>query len=257
MKTTDNLRADLRHTLDLAHAASDPATQDSLIAAAEALQAQLRTAERDDTIRNIGVTGTVVNDGETFASAILAEGWSLKGENRVMVDQEHALRLKTGSIDEGSSIEDAVPTRYVAAGLGLDLRHIFPHVATIPVDPDVTSAQTFRQASRSLAAAADMLRSIDETSTKPETSTVAEPVSVPLKQVATISSSTPNVLLAGASFKSWVNQDLLAAWRRALDTHIIDELTAAEPPRVVRRPRRSTTSRSRRRRCRPLATTPT
>ena len=53
-----------------------------------------------------------------------------------------------------------------------------------------------------------MIQTIDYTSTKEETDSVAEVVNEPLKMIANVSSGTPNILLANDSFRSWVNSDL-------------------------------------------------
>ena len=67
-------------------------------------------------------------------------------------------------------------------------------------------------------------------SDKPETSTVAEVVNPALKQIATVSTGTPNVLLANDNFRSWVNGDLTLAFRRAVDAHIVAQVAAASIP---------------------------
>ena len=95
------------------------------------------------------------------------------------------------------------------------------------VGPDKTATSTYRQKSRSLADPALMVRDVDETSPKPETNTVSEPFAAEMKQIASVSTGTPNVLLASGSFAQWVNVDLTSAWRAAVDGHIIDEITDA------------------------------
>jgi hypothetical protein len=92
--------------------------------------------------------------------------------------------------------------------------------------------QSYRQKSRSLASPSDMIRAIDATDSpaKPETDTTSEPVAAHLKQIATISSGTPNVLLANQSFRSWVNSDLVGAYRAAVDYHIVTEVGGAGIP---------------------------
>ena len=70
----------------------------------------------------------------------------------------------------------------------------------------------------------------DTNDLREKTDTVAEPFSAELKMIATVSSGTPNILLAHEAFRQWVNVDLLAAYRTALDTHIIDEIDWASIP---------------------------
>ncbi len=75
-----------------------------------------------------------------------------------------------------------------------------------------------------------MIRTIAAVTPKPETNTVAEVVNPALKQIATVSTGTPNVLLANPNFRSWVNNDLTLAFRRAVDAHIVAQVTAASIP---------------------------
>ena len=140
------------------------------------------------------------------------------------------IETKTGSLDGGSSIEEAVQFRTSAPGLGFDTRFIQPNLPTVTVDADTTGVASYVQKSRTLAATNDMIRTIAAVSDKPETSTVAEVVNPALKQVATVRTGTPNVLLANDNFRSWVNGDLTLAFRRAVDAHIVSQVAAASIP---------------------------
>jgi hypothetical protein len=194
---------------------------------ATALYAELKTAERERAIRNIGrVTYNV--GGYDLATALLDAGWDRKTRPSVTIDQRFALgvELKAGSVDGGIA-GDEVEDRYLAPTLGLDARYLYPRLRSQPVAADATGVASYRQKDRTLASTSAMVRSIADTSTKPETDTSAEVANEALKQIATVSTQTPNVLLANDSFRSWVNADLVGAYRSAVDYHIVTEIQGA------------------------------
>jgi hypothetical protein len=163
-----------------------------------------------------------------FGAALAQAGWR-RGGPGVAVPYSAALGIETkaGSIDGGTNLEDVVGHTFAAPDLGVDGRYIFPSLRTEGVAADATGVVSYRQKSRTLASGSDMVRSITAVSDKPETSTVAEVVTAELKQIATISSGTPNVLLANEGFRSWVNGDLRTAYRAALDYHVVERIVAA------------------------------
>jgi hypothetical protein len=171
--------------------------------------------------------GTAAFKRGDLGGALLAAGWR-RGGPAVQVDSRFALETKTGSLADGTDAGDAVPARVSSPALGVDARYLYPSIPTTFVAADATGIQSYRQSARTLATPSNMIRDIDAVSpNKPETDTEAEVVAEELKQIASISSGTPNVLLANQGFRQWVNSDLVAAYRAALDYHIITELTAA------------------------------
>ena len=90
--------------------------------------------------------------------------------------------------------------------------------------------QSFRQSARTLADPDLMIRAIDATSTKPETDTTTEVVTEALKQVANVSTGTPNVLLESRAFRDFVETDLRLAFGDAMDAHVVAQLAAVNPP---------------------------
>jgi hypothetical protein len=132
----------------------------------------------------------------------------------------------TGSVDGGITGAE-IPHRFPSASLGIDSRYLYVHFPLTNLANDETGVGSFRQKSRSLASTSDMIRDIDDTSSKPESSTVAEVAQAPLKQIATVSTQIPNVLLAGQDFTGWTNADLLGAYRGAIDAHIVSEVDGA------------------------------
>jgi hypothetical protein len=203
--------------------------------AAVALGEELRNLEHDRAVKSIGAGSYIpgrsaLADPMSFGSladALIDGGFRLKSSPSVTVDNRYALEFKAGSLDGGSDIEDAVPSRFTAPGLGLDARYVYPHLATQPVEADATGVTSYRQKSRTLATPSDMVKAIDSTDTKEETDTVSEVVNAPLKMIATVSSGVANILLANQAFRGWVNTDLLGAYRAALDFHIVQEVEGA------------------------------
>jgi hypothetical protein len=192
------------------------------------LHTELKDARREQAIRSIGSdTGATVQE-PTLGDALLKAGFDRVTHPAVAVPQRHALGVdfKAGSVDggiDGDEIEDV----FISPLLGVDNRYLFTQVRTQGVSSDETGVRSFRQRARNLASTTDMIRTIAATTTKPETDTTAEVVNEPLKQIATVSKGTPNVLLANDAFRSWVNADLLTAYRRAVDAHIVTEVAAA------------------------------
>jgi hypothetical protein len=123
-----------------------------------------------------------------FADAIRSAGFTgPRGTNVVEVE------FKTASFD-GDPL-DLSPRRFGGAPLAFDTRWLHPVFPQVDVVSGDTSVQTFRQKTRTLADPTLMVRAIDATSTKPETDTTTEVVTAALKQVANVSTGTPNVLL--------------------------------------------------------------
>jgi hypothetical protein len=124
---------------------------------------------------------------------------------------------------------DAVRIERPSPPLGADRRFLFPLLPSEGVESDATSIASFRAKARTLASPSDMIRAIDETSTKPETDTTSELASEPLKQVATIESAVPNIMLESAAMRGWINDDLSFAYATAVDFHVTDQIETASP----------------------------
>jgi HK97 family phage prohead protease len=140
---------------------------------------------------------------------------------RVFYAEERAATW-TGSVDNLN------PTRRGGVGLAFDQRYAWPAFGRIGVDPGTTAVQVMRQSQRTLAAAADVIRAIDATTPKPETSSKLEVITVALKQVASIQSGIPNVYLEQPLFNTVIEGDLRLAVNEALDKLVLDA-TAASP----------------------------
>jgi phage head maturation protease len=119
------------------------------------------------------------------------------------------------------------PTRVAGVPLGADQRYAWPAFPRVGVDAGATSVDVMRQSARTLAAAADVIRPIDATTAKPETSSVLEVVPTALKQVASVQTGIPNVYLEQAAFNTVVENDLRLAVNGGLDKLVLDALAAA------------------------------
>jgi HK97 family phage prohead protease len=116
----------------------------------------------------------------------------------------------------GTVLTDLNPVRAEGVPLGYDARWLYPVLPTTAVDNATTAVQYLRQSSRSLAGTA-VIRPIDATSTKPESSTTVEFKTLQLEQVATVSSGIPRIHAAQPLFQSLVEQDLRLAINDGLD----------------------------------------
>ncbi|MEX0985352.1 MAG: hypothetical protein WD096_09940 [Actinomycetota bacterium] len=133
---------------------------------------------------------------------------------------------KEATIDGGTDVEATLPRRFFAAPLGLESRYLYPSLRSETVEFGTTGVVSFRQKSRTLADPALMVRDILDVTQKPETDSSTEVVTAPLHQIANVESGTPNVLLANDRIALWVNADLVAAYRSAVDGHIVGQITA-------------------------------
>lgn len=84
----------------------------------------------------------------------------------------------------GGTIDVMNPLRRDGAPLGADQRYVWPAFESVAVGSDVTSVQVFRQATRTLGTASDVIRNIDATTAKPSTQTAGTVLTVTMKQLA-------------------------------------------------------------------------
>lgn len=127
----------------------------------------------------------------------------------------------------GGTVDNLSPIRRDGAPLGADTRYVWPAFPSVAVGADVTSVQVFRQASRTLGTASDVIRSITATSTKPQAQTAGTVATVSLSQVAAIESGIPNVYLESQGMASIVENDLRLTVNGGLDSLVTTGLDAA------------------------------
>jgi HK97 family phage prohead protease len=125
-------------------------------------------------------------------------------------------------------MDDLAPVRRIGVPLGSDTRYAYPAFAQVAVGSDVTSVQVLRQSSRTLPAAADVVRDIDETGAKPEVDTDTELVGVPLNQVAGVETGIPNIILEQNTIGSLIEQDLRLALNEGLDKLVLDAVAQSD-----------------------------
>jgi hypothetical protein len=113
-------------------------------------------------------------------------------------------------------LEDLNPLRARGVPLGYDRRWIFPVLPTTAVSDATTSVQYLRQSARTLAGTA-VIRPLDATSAKPETSSTVEFKVQQLEQVATISRDIPRIHAAQPMFQRVIEQDLRLSIGDGLD----------------------------------------
>lgn len=162
--------------------------------------------------------GAVGSDGTGLFAAIQAAGWDRRTNPSVTVE------FRSGVMDEPYFLN---PVSKTSPDLGYDRRWLSSVFRQESVPSDATGVQSFRQTARTLAAATDMIRAIDETAQKPETDTSVDVFTEPLLQIASISSGLPNVLISSPLFRNFVEQDLRLAFGEALDAHVALELDSA------------------------------
>jgi hypothetical protein len=114
-----------------------------------------------------------------------------------------------------------------AGGFPFDQRYAWPALARVAVDGAATSVLVLSQTARALATAANVVRAIDSVVTKPETGSTINLVTVPLKQVATIQSAIPNIVLEQPAINTVIENDLRLAINEGLDKLLLDTVTAS------------------------------
>jgi len=167
--------------------------------------------------------------GDSLLAAFKSHGW--EPGKRTTIDARAA--LKSASFD--GDTDDLSPVRREGPALGADRRYVYPVIPAESVGAEVTSVQVVSQSSRTLPSPltsegeGPVVRAIDDTSTKPEAATERTLDSLPMKQVASIESGIPNILLQQPQFRPTVDQDLRLAYEQALDSLVVQAILDASP----------------------------
>jgi len=117
----------------------------------------------------------------------------------------------------GGTVDNLAPLRRDGVPLGADTRYLWPAFESIAVGSDVTSVQVFRQATRTLGTASDVVRAITATSTKPSAQTAGTVTTVSMSQIAAVESGISNVFLESSGMVSIVENDLRLTVNGGLD----------------------------------------
>ncbi len=181
-------------------------------------------AESDETRRE--AAGSLRVEGRSGPRSVrgLAEEFRSRGfpgESASVSWDEYRTATFSGAIDV------LYPVRREGVALGADKRYAYPAFPTVAVDAATTSVQVLRQSARTLPSAADVIRDIDQTTTKPEVATTTELVTVSLHQVAAVETGIPNVILAQPAIDSLIETDLRLALNAGLDKLVVDTFVAS------------------------------
>jgi hypothetical protein len=160
----------------------------------------LRVEDRTEEIRMV-----------SLSDAFAQRGFFENRAARIPWDEYRSFTWRGGTV-----LTDLNPVRRDGVPLGYDTRWLWPVLPNTPVSDATTSVQYLRQSSRTLAGTA-VIRAIDATSTKPETSTTAELATLQLNQVASIQTGIPRIHLKQPLFQSLVEADLRLAVNDGLD----------------------------------------
>jgi hypothetical protein len=165
-----------------------------------------------------------------LAEAFMARGWP--AERATLEYGEYRTNVEFRTLTVSGSVDDVNQAERTSAPYGFDQRYAFPAFQQVPVGRDTTSVHVLQQVARDLADAADVIRDIDATSAKPETSSTVDDVVVPLQQVASIQSNVPNIHLEQPAFRTVIEQDLRHALDGALDALVLDAIADSgfQPP---------------------------
>jgi len=185
-------------------------------------EARADTAPEAPESRSNGTNGTpagslrVEERSEQLVIYGLADAYAQRGFFEDRTAQVSWDEFRSFTWGGGTVLTDLNPVRRDGVALGYDQRWLYPVLPTTGVSDATTAISYLRQSSRTLAGTA-VIRAIDATSTKPETSSAAELQSLQLSQVATVQSGIPRIHAAQPLFQSIVEQDLRLAINDGLD----------------------------------------
>ena len=177
-----------------------------------------------------GLKVTDQNGGQTETRTLLDSfkhaGWTPGVRAEIGFDEFNAT-LEQRTLSFAGSVDDISILRREGVGLGMDRRYAWPAFGSVSVDAGTTSVQVLKQTSRSLGVAADLIRAIDSTDTKPQVDSELDLVDVAMRQVACVQSNVPNVLFESDQFRSVVGVDLRLAINEALDVLVLTAIASS------------------------------
>lgn len=168
------------------------------------------------------VEGVRSNQRRGLADEFRAHGFP--GESAVLPWEEFESRAVTWSASVNLMNQMDRP----GGPFPYDQRWVYPVVPQIGVGFDVTSVLVAYQTARALATPENVVRAIDAVTTKPETGSTVNLVTVPLSQVATVQSGVPNVYAAQAAITSIIESDMRLAINDAIDSLVLAAITASD-----------------------------
>jgi hypothetical protein len=147
---------------------------------------------------------------EPLYNAFKSAGFA-RGEPAEIEWAEYRAITWTGSVDNMNQ------PRRDSVVLGYDQRYAYEALPSVGVDAGVTSVSILTQTARTLATPANVIRTIDAVTAKPETTETITVSVVPLKQLGTVVSDIPNVFIENDQVGTIVQNDLSLALTDALD----------------------------------------
>src|SRR5215204_5078988 len=147
---------------------------------------------------------------EPLYKAFRSAGFA-RGERAEIPWQEFRSITWTGSVDNLNS------PRRAAGALGYDQRYAYQALPSVGVDSGVSSVSILTQTARPLATPANVIRTIDAVTAKPETTETLTVSTVALKQLASVVSDIPNIFIENEQAGSIIENDLKLAITDALD----------------------------------------
>lgn len=166
----------------------------------------------------------------TFYAAIMKAGFHPVTRHKVEVPADAALFKAGKAVTVTGDVGDYFPRSVGVPGLGNDSRYIYPALMQAQLNRLDTSVQYLRQTARTLAATGDMIRTIDQTTAKPESALTVELASTDLKQVAHKVSGVANIVALQPQFRSLIEGELRLGLSEALDAMTNSAITAAAVP---------------------------
>jgi len=147
---------------------------------------------------------------EPLYKAFRSAGFA-RGERAEIPWQEFRSITWTGSVDNFNS------PRRAAGALGYDQRYAYQALPSVGVEAGVSSVSILTQTARTLATPANVIRTIDAVTAKPETTETLTVSTVALKQLASVVSDIPNIFIENEQAGSIIENDLKLAITDALD----------------------------------------
>lgn len=184
------------------------------------IELQLRGARK--AVQNL--MGGKNGSGPGLLAQFKSRGFNGAGTRSSISFADFKAAVWTGDIaDLSVQREEGVP-------LGMDKRYLYPALPSEGVAETLTQVQVLYQSARDLADVEDMVRAIDDTSTKPETGSTRTLRNVDMEQVASVQTGVPNILYVQTGFQSIIEVDLRLAYEAALDAMVLSAIDAAGTP---------------------------
>lgn len=117
--------------------------------------------------------------------------------------------------------------RFGTSPLGIDARHVFPHVSQTPISVDETKITFLAQTTRTLPTIANIERALDASSTKEIVDTVAALTTLEPAWQAVFSNPQSIALFSKPDLRSLLDSDMALAVRRAIDYKLVAAIDAA------------------------------